>query len=64
MKTGIKQIVALVLLAFLMGACASSNPKGMRKKRKKNCDCPSFSKLDDVKQNSKTLLALNGEHSN
>lgn len=64
MKIGIKQITALILLALLMEACASSKPKGMRKSRKKNCDCPSFSTLHPFKQNPNTFIAFNGKEPN
>lgn len=30
------------MIAAIASSCASHKPKGMRKSRKKNCDCPSF----------------------
>lgn len=61
MKTGIKQITVFILIALLMGACASSKPKGMRKKRKKNCDCPPFGMLNKATHDKTTLMAINGQ---
>jgi len=64
MKIKIKQITGLILVGLLTGACASSNPKVMRKKHKKNCDCPSFSNKYEIKLNTKTLIAFNEERTN
>ena len=49
--------IALGILLFL-GSCVSSGPKGMRKKRKKkNCGCPSFGQLSIPAQQTYYLQA-------
>jgi hypothetical protein len=38
-------IFSLFIVVLLLSACAP-NRKGMRKSKKKGCDCPSFSQLN------------------
>lgn len=50
-------------MSILIASCASQKPKGMRKSKKKKCDCPSFSTIEKTQQSPNTYLAFNGKKS-
>lgn len=53
-----RNILALIILSLFLISCASHKPKGMRKSRKKDCDCPSFGMQGQI--NTKQTVNLNG----
>lgn len=62
MKLGSKNIFLIITIGLFISSCASNKPNGMRKARKKKCDCPSFGHLEPH-QNQQTLWVINGQSS-
>jgi len=52
-----KMFFSLLIIALALGACAPKR-KGMRKSRKKDCDCPSFSQANHQTNTVKLIPVL------
>ncbi|NOR86873.1 MAG: hypothetical protein GQ527_04640 [Bacteroidales bacterium] len=51
----IRIFISLIILGIMISSCAPQR-KGMRKSRKKDCDCPSFSQISIPNQNNLALI--------